>query len=379
MKVNTKSLPWYSNNLQADVLLTQGELATIRRQWRPNQVVRLIRSFTVYLMLECVFSAAGAGQFMIMLFLATQLPSFILLVYALFKSQERDFDKAAKYARMVERLEWLNPVNVLYTDLAMLVQLTTQTLFGQLVDSQVLWQRRIVNMQELDDFFMREIKSCAGVLTESKNNSGTKRASLADKVVAAVNSGYELLLCGEFEKSLLRSREALELIGKRNFRSSKRNACINAARAAIRLGLSEESENLLCRATDLSASADDAAEVHLGYAELRLYENRLEEALLYGESACDWYATCKWRSAGERERVYSRRLLASIREAMGDQLKANELRLRADFDEQLLIEDNEAELWKVRKALAEKAEIPRLYRKEGAAAIRSNGALRSKK
>lgn len=173
----------------------------------------------------------------------------------------------------------------------------------------------------------------------------------------AASLGHVLLLKGDAKASLAYCQEAIKL-STRNWRASTLFALLNSARAHTRLNNLEESDRLLeevfPQASD-DGSAVDSGDVNVALAELRLMQNRLEEAELYALNAYEFYR-CRL-GEGSPMRVYTQRLLALVLKHRGRDKESSELFLSADISEQLLIETNESLADAYRIALQRRSEL----------------------
>jgi tetratricopeptide (TPR) repeat protein len=159
--------------------------------------------------------------------------------------------------------------------------------------------------------------------------------------IAATNLGFAYLLLDEAELSKQYSEEALALCPAKKV-ELKTNVLINLARANLRLGSLVEAEEQLAIVLQLTDSRHKymgqvVGELQLGYAKLRLLQDRLEEALLYATSATEFYQST---GNGEALRQYALIIHARILNRLGRDQESIEVTKKFNEDQLLLQDEN---------------------------------------
>lgn len=176
------------------------------------------------------------------------------------------------------------------------------------------------------------------------------------KALTATNMGWICTLQGNFRDSLRYSEQALAYVeqvpfGGKTGKALKVEILINLGRTLVRVGRYEEAEQRLDQAWELASRLDrrarlNKAETQLGYAELRMMQNRPDEALLHAQSSTECYMNEV--GPGVYNRDYALRIHALILHELGREADAQKLEMQAEFDAHHMSESNEARLAEMR-------------------------------
>jgi tetratricopeptide (TPR) repeat protein len=183
-------------------------------------------------------------------------------------------------------------------------------------------------------------------------------ASRFTKAITTTNMGWIRALQGDYKGSLSYSEHALEfvtgMLPTPNTKALKVEILINIGRALTRLDRYEEAEKRLDQAWDLASRLDKRArlnkgEIQLGMAELRVMQNRWDEALLYSQSATECYMNEV--GPGLSNRDFAMRLNVLILRQLGREAEAHKMEMQAEFDDAEMAETNEAQMHAIKLQL----------------------------
>lgn len=369
------TLPPYRTK-EYDIWLSPEELDQVSKEaWKKQRSPMLLYCVICFLVIYGAIPALKAVVFGSILkqLLALWLAAGPLAVFAI--SDVTDTRKCFKRCQLLEKLGWwLGPFNVAVLPLlSAQLKAVRYAELGEHVEAQkalatVFWSNRSHGFTDsaiettMANIYARGNNfDAAEKLVTQRYEAANKNWFSAHftKALTATNMGWICALQGNYRDSLTYSEQALAYVeqvpfGGRTVKALKVEILINLGRTLVRVGRYEEAEQRLDQAWALASQLDrrarlNKAETQLGYAELRMMQNRPDEALLYAQSSTECYLNEV--GPGVYNRDYALRIHALILHELGREADAQKLEMQADFDAHHMAESNEARLADMRLQL----------------------------
>jgi tetratricopeptide (TPR) repeat protein len=357
-----------------DIWLKPDEMDRVSKEAQRKLTTGLIISVTIFMLiiyglipaLKFLPAASFLKELMLLWIIAG--PVAICLVADL-------TDTKRSYARcqwLTNKGWWLGPLNVLLLPMVTAqLKAIREAELGNHIEAQTtlanyFWSRKFGKFLDpaiettMANIYARgyNFDEAEKLIAARYNSTRSLWGSQFTKAVTTTNMGWIRALQGDYKESLTYSEHALEyvngLLPGFNTKALKIEVLINIGRALTRLGRYEEAETRLDQAWELASKIDkrvrlNKGEVQLGLAELRMVQNRWDEALLYSQTATECYMNEV--GPGLSNRDYAMRLNVIILRQLGREADAHALEMQADFDDAEMVEMNEAQMHSIRMHL----------------------------
>lgn len=363
-------LPAYPDNTAHQMWLAENELTLPKRKLFPLDSVYM---FGWCSCLMVVSKYQDIDQILSALMLGSIIPLWRLIAISLLYRKVRarffddDYQTVIKMCRKTRELRWAPFNEVFYSMLLARLDVHAHTYLGQAVEAQQILRLHSSDWSDAQRMTrMAEIYLVTGNIVRAEalyttvynivQSSGT--ATYIEKTLACTNMASVMLAKNDGVTALKYAETALSLLGIESD-ATTRTLLVHTlrvkARALIRLNREDEGDQMLETAKQTSERLKERAgvtwclseaELQLAYAELRLQQNRLQEALLHAQCAIDLYGSKT--HPGHSMSVYAHRLLATILCRLNREPESMEVLSKSEMGQNKLIEDNEARVSMIR-------------------------------